>query len=79
MDNKRAQKAIEIVAKRHGVPVEEVRAQIEDAMTEARKNTQNGPAAQKHWQSIPCSNGVMTPEDLIAYIANTVEGSKEKA
>lgn len=73
MDTARAQKAIEAIALQNGISVTQVRAEITKAITEAMENTKNDPLAKKHWQSISRTNGVITPEELIAYIAGQIE------
>lgn len=58
----RAKQAIEEVARRNGVTVEEVRREISLAILMAR------PKADS-WREIPCAGAVPTPEELIAYCA----------
>ena len=58
----RAKRAIEKVARRNGVTVEEVRREISLAILMAQ------PKADR-WQEIPCAGSVPTPKELIAYCA----------
>ena len=61
----RAKRAIEEIARRNGVTVEEVRREISLAILMAR------PKADS-WREIPCAGAVPTPEELIAYCAEQV-------
>lgn len=61
----RAKRAIEEVARRNGVTVEEVRREISLAILMARSKADR-------WQEIPCAGAVPTPEELIAYCAEQV-------
>lgn len=60
-----ARRALEEVARRNGVTVEEVRREISLAIPMAR------PKADS-WREIPCAGSVPTPEELIAYCAEQV-------
>lgn len=62
-----AKRAIEIIAKREGVPVETVRAEIEKAIQIGMSSP--SPAVQKNWRKIPKKGEVPTPEELITYAA----------
>lgn len=61
----RAKRAIEEVARRNGVTVEEVRREIGLAILMARPKGDS-------WREIPCAGTVPTPEELIAYCAEQV-------
>lgn len=60
-----ARRALEEVARRNGMTVEEVRREISLAVLMAR------PKADS-WRGIPCAGAVPTPEELIAYCAEQV-------
>ena len=70
MSNRKAEasvrRAFEAVAKKNGVSIEEVRREIEMAISAARKNP--APKVQAFWTAIPCKGDVPTPEEVIAYI-----------
>lgn len=69
-----AQKSLEAVARKNGVSVEEVNREIEFAITIARENTD--PNIQAFWNSVPHKNKALTPEEVIAYIAEIGRGMK---
>ena len=73
MDIKRAQRAMEQVAQRNGVSLEQVQAEIEQAIAEAMARTENDPETKKLWDKIPRTDGRVTPQDLIAYVGNQIE------
>lgn len=60
-----ARRALEEVARRNNVTVEEVRREISKAILLARPKTDA-------WTKIPCEGSVPTPEELIAYCAEQV-------
>ena len=62
-----AEAALQEVAQRHRVTVEEVRNEIRLAMIAAMCDPD--PAIQRVWREIPCAGAALTPEDLITYIA----------
>ena len=69
MTQSRAQQAMEAVALRNGVSVEEVRREIQEAIKDARESSKDNPIAQAHWNHMSCNNEEVTPEDLITYVA----------
>ena len=60
-----ARRAIEEVARREHKTVEEVRADMTEAMLEGWNSSD--PAARTLWQTIPCEGVIPTPEELIAW------------
>ncbi len=76
MSNKKAEysakKAIQAVARQHGVSVETVCHEIEVAIAAARENTD--PKVQEFWNSVPRKGETLTPEEVIAYIAGMGRG-----
>ena len=60
-----ARRAIEEVARREHKTVEEVRADMTEAMLEGWNSSD--PAARTLWQTIPCEGEIPTPEELIAW------------
>ena len=60
-----ARRAIEEVARREHKTVEEVRADMTEAMLEGWYSSD--PAARALWQTIPCEGEMPTPEELIAW------------
>ena len=73
MDTIKVQKAIEAVARLHGVPVEEVIGEIQAAIVSAQKDTAYDPKAQEHWKKISSQKETPTVQSLIAYIVNQIE------
>ena len=69
MIESRAQQAMEAVALRNGVSVEEVHREIQTAIKAARESSKSNPIAQAHWNNMSRSNEEVSPEDLITYIA----------
>ena len=65
-----AEQALQTVAIRNGTTVEEVRKEIKLAMLAGLCNTD--PVVQARWKKIPCAGEVPTPEELIAYLTNTI-------
>lgn len=66
-----AEKAIQYIAQREGIAVEEVRKAMERAML-AGLSSQD-PAVQARWKRIPCKGDVPTPEELITYLAMHID------
>ena len=69
-----ARRAIEEVARREHKSVEEVRADMIEAMTEGF-NSKN-PAARAMWAQIPCEGEMPTPEELIAWVGKRLNGGQ---
>ncbi len=65
---KNAKKAIEAVAQREGLPVEQVRAEIAKAMTVGQNNP--NPQVRAFWDMIPHTEKEPTPEELVAFLAH---------
>jgi hypothetical protein len=57
--------ALESVAKREGISVEEVRREIELAVAAARENGDSNIKA--FWDGIPAKGGELTAEEVIGY------------
>lgn len=62
-----AQKALEAVAEKNQISLEEARHEIQSAIAAARENCD--PGAQAFWNSVPSKSEIPTPEEVIAYIA----------
>ena len=62
-----AEAALREVARKNHTTLEEVRKEIRLAMIAAMCDPD--PAIQRVWREIPCAGAVLTPEDLITYIA----------
>lgn len=65
--------ALSKLATRDGITIQEVRSKIQDAMISGLMS--NDPEVQKYWRSIPCENGMLTPEDLILFLIKQVRSS----
>lgn len=63
-----AENAIRTIAKRDGVSVETVRANMTGAMITGLCDPD--PKVQARWKSIPCKGELPTPEELIVFLAN---------
>ncbi|MDQ7092054.1 hypothetical protein REC12_00395 [Desulfosporosinus sp. PR] len=72
MDTAKAKKALIKLAKQKGVSEEALRHEIKFAITEAIKSPEL--QAQMFWKSIPHKGEQPTPEEVIAYIADTIKG-----
>ena len=58
------------IAKENGVTVEEVREEMQKAITEAWKNPPaDGGVTAAYQRKVPCKGEVPTPEELIRYAA----------
>ena len=70
----RARKALEEVARRDGITLEEVVYEIEDCIAEAIENCkqQNNKVALRKWASIPRTGETPNAFELVAYIGNKV-------
>ena len=66
-----AARAIQIIAMKEGVTVEEVRKQIKLAMFAGLCS--QDPAVQARWKKVPCKGELPTPEELITYIATHID------
>jgi len=76
MNSKKIKRSLKKLAERDGVSVEEVRRQIELAITSAQDNPD--PKIQAFWNSIPRKGDKLTPEEVIAHIAGIVDDKKGK-
>lgn len=65
-----AENAIQAIAAREGVTVEEARAHIQLAIRAGMRNPD--PAIRTEWQKIPCEGDMPTPEEFILYVAERV-------
>ncbi len=66
-----AEKAIEQIALKHGVTVNEVRKQINIAM--ANGLVSDDPKIKRFWENIPRAGEIPTPEELIAHLSDVVK------
>lgn len=71
---KNAKNAIEIIAQREGLTVEELRAEITEAMTVGQNNP--NPQVRAFWDMIPRAEKEPTPEELIAFLAHQATVNK---
>jgi len=67
MNKKRIERSLKKIAKKNGVSVEEVRKEIEAAISTGEGNPD--PKMQAFWGSIPSKGDKPTPEEVIAHIA----------
>lgn len=61
------QNALEIIAAKEGISVEEVRREIQFAIDEAMKNPD--PKVQAEWRKIPKKGKKPTPEEVIEFVS----------
>lgn len=66
----KAEEAIKQIAERDGVSISEVRKEIQFAIDEGMKSTDK--SVQAYWSKIPCRGAKPTPEEVITYIAKSV-------
>lgn len=66
-----AKNALDAIAKKNGISVETVRHDLEAAMIAAQKNMP--PKARAFWKAVPHEGNAPTPEEVIAYIADTLK------
>lgn len=58
------------VAKEYGVSVEEVKREMQAAITDAYTNPLNNNEITKAYQSrVPCKGEILTPEELIRHLS----------
>ena len=69
---KAAAKALKAVAKKHGVSVEEVRWEIEQAISAAKESQEE--KAVRFWSAVPHKGERPTPEEVIAYLIEAGSG-----
>ena len=63
-----AENAIRAIAKRDGISIETVRANMKGAILAGLCDPD--PKVQARWKSIPCKGELPTPEELIVFLAN---------
>lgn len=66
-----AEKAIEQIALKHGVTVNEVRKQINIAMINGLIS--DDPKIKRFWENVPRAGEIPTPEELIAHLSNVMK------
>ena len=71
MNKEKARKAFKILAKRDGVSVGYVRAEIQNAINEGMANPD--PRIQAFWRTVPRTGASLTPEDFICFIAEKLK------
>jgi len=76
MNTKKINRSLKRVAKRNGVSVEEVRREIELALTLAQNNPDQ--KVQTFWNSIPSESNVPTMEEALAHIAIELKKHQNK-
>ncbi len=70
MDSKITERALEKVAQKEGISVEEVKREIAMAIAAAYSNPD--PKIQRRWNDIPCKGDVPTPEEVITQLSKEV-------
>ena len=68
-----ARRAMETIAVREGISVEEVRREISRAILMAQ------PKDASVVSAIPCAGAIPTPEELIAYCAARIQGERRNS
>lgn len=70
---------LEEVARREGVPVENVTENIEYAISEAieKCRRENNQEKMAFWAQIPCVGDTPTPHELLVYLVNKVYAQME--
>ena len=69
-----AYRALTKIARREGIPVEQVISEIEKAIRAAYLSAQNSgdQAALERWAEIPCEGNLPTALELITYLGDKV-------
>ena len=67
------QQALEAVAQAHGICVEEVVVEIENAIAAASQENQQDPHIQAMWKAIPSAGLRPTAEEFLRYILTAME------
>lgn len=67
----KANKALKIIALKHGVSVEEIRKEIQFAIDEGMKNS--NPQIQAYWNSVPRRGKKPTPEEVVVHITRSIK------
>jgi len=76
MDKKKIEQSLKEIAKSDGVSVEEVRRQIELAISTAMSNPD--PTIKAFWDSISSNGKKPTPEEVIAHILRIIGEESKK-
>lgn len=78
MERKRlsAEQVLQKVAQHNNTTLEEVRKEIDQAILIGLRDPD--PAVQAKWKEIPRVGEVPTPEELIDYLVEILQSSKEK-
>lgn len=63
------QEAIRQVARKNGVSPEEVRREIEQALSEGMRSPD--PRVQAFWRQIPSRTGIPTVEEVVRFLAES--------
>ena len=74
MNNKKMQRLLKKIAKKHGVSVEDVRRDIDLAASMAKENPDE--KIQAFWDSIPSKGDKPTPEEVLAHITSIADKKK---
>ena len=74
MDKQRAYRALQETARKRGVSVEEVIAEIDKAIAQAMKNCENdnNTNAMNIWKMIPCEGEVPTAVEVVAFFGGAL-------
>ena len=72
MDIRKAENALRKLAEQRGLSVAEVRREIQASINEGLNSSD--PLAMAYWAIIPKTGEIPTPEEVILYIAQLVEG-----
>ena len=74
MDIERANRALEAVARKDGMTLDEVRKNIELGIKEAIDTAiaENNVAALNEWRKIPCAGSRPTAVELVAFLADSI-------
>jgi len=76
MNNRKINKSLQAIAKKHGIGIEEVRREIELALTLAQNNPDQ--KVQTFWNCIPSEGNFPTMEEALAHIAIELKKHQNK-
>ena len=74
----RAHRALTEIARKEGIPVDQVVREIEEAILDAYSSAQknNDRATLDQWADIPCEGHLPTALELITYLGNKVHNQR---
>ncbi len=66
------------IAKQHGVSVQEVKRDMQEALNHAYNNANNSELTKSYQNQVPRSSEVPTPVDFISYAVNRIKSEENQ-